>query len=158
MRSKALNMSDWDFYKANINDKISSVYLNLEACSEIDTTKYSKLCWLFIRLKIKRIDGLSHDDEYEALIEYEDNLIAYITKIPQIDFVGRITTDGMRQFYFYATNELDFEFVINEFLDKAPSYQFQLGFKNDPEWNQYKNTLYPGINGLQQIRDRRKNA
>ena len=150
-------MAEWDFYQANIDGKISSVYVNLDAYTETDTSKYSKLCWLFIRLKIERADGLSHDDEFDVLIEYEKCLIDELSCGP-IEFVGRITTDGMRQFYFYAADSFDFEMTIERFLDKQPSYQYQFGSRNNADWSQYRNVLYPGKYGLQQINARRKNA
>jgi hypothetical protein len=150
-------MADRDFYQANIDGKISSIYLNLDAYTEVDASEYSKLCWLFIRLKVEREDELSHDDEYSELTDYEDNLIENLSG-DSIQFVGRITTNGMRQFYFYAVDSFDFELAIEVFLDKESSCQYQFGSRRNPGWSQYKNVLYPGKYGLHQIKERRLNA
>ena len=102
-----LKVADWDFYRAIINDKIASVYLNLEASDELNSN-HTTLFWFFIKLKIERDDGLSHDDEVDELYEYEDNLIDALCD-DNMRFVGRITSSGMRQFYFYGAENIDFE-------------------------------------------------
>jgi len=150
-------MSDWDFYQANVNEKIASIYLDLDAQSDLDAQTYSELCWLFIRLKVDRADGLSHEDEFDALCDYEDRLEEHLEK-EEIEMVGRVTTDGMRQFYFYSSSNFDFENSIKEFVSKLSSYQHQFGTKSDPAWSQYENVLYPGEHGIKQINERRENA
>ncbi len=149
-------MTDWNYYLVNINDHISSVYLNLEAEQDHNINAYPKLCWLFIRLKVVREDGLSHDDEYAALIEYED-LIEKVISNSEINFIARITTNGMRKFYFYCANNYDFDTCVNQIVDLNPDYQYQHGSKNDPTWSQYKNILYPSKRDLKKIYDRAEN-
>ena len=143
-------MADRDFYQANIDGKISSIYLNLDAYTEVNASEYSRLCWLFIRLKVEREDGLSHDDEYSELTDYEDNLIEHLSG-DSIQFAGRITTNGIRQFYFYAVDSFDYELAIEVFPGKESSYQYRFGSKRNPGWSQYKNVLYPGKYGTDRV-------
>jgi hypothetical protein len=150
-------MADWDYYQANINDKIASIYLNLDARSDIDMQRHSELCWLFIKLKLARDDGLSHEDEFEALCDYEDNLDEHL-EAEKIELVGRVTTDGMRQFYFYSVPGFNFEQSIEVFLSKYQSYQYQYDHKSDPDWGQYSSVLYPKEHGINQINRRREKA
>jgi hypothetical protein len=150
-------MADWDFYKANINEKIASVFLNLEAESDLNITSYPKLCWVFIRLNIERKDGLSHDNEFEALLKYEELLLVHLKEKP-IELVGCVTTNGMRQFYFYSNKDFEFEKYAEIFASEQTTHQYQLGEKLDPNWEQYKSVLYPGEFGIEQINERRKNA
>ena len=150
-------MADWDFYKANINDKIASIFLNLEAKEDLDVASYPKLCWIIIRLNIERIDGLSHDEEFESLVSYEERLIKHLEGSP-VALVGRVTTNRMRQFYFYANKDFKFEKCAEEFASKQTTHDYQCGEKLDPTWSQYTNVLYPGEFGLEQIYERRKNA
>ena len=149
-------MSNWDFYQSNINDKIASVYLNLDAEEEL-SPRHIRLCWFFIKLKVERDDGLSHDDEIESLFEFEDQLIACLCS-ENLKFVGRVTTAGMRQFYFYGTDDAGFEELCEVFLRSNSSYLYQYNCKDDPERTQYKNVLYPGSLGLKQINERGSNA
>ncbi|QBF81497.1 DUF695 domain-containing protein [Shewanella maritima] len=146
-------MSNWDFYKANINQNIASIYLDLDAKLDLEENNLDTLSWLFIKLKYERDDGLSHDDEFDALCDYEDNIENAIEG-SEIHYVGRITTNGMRQFYFYSADSSLFEKVINDVLDSKSDYLYQIGSKPDPEWNQFKNVLYPGEHGLNQIQSR----
>ncbi|WP_325892993.1 DUF695 domain-containing protein [Grimontia sp. NTOU-MAR1] len=150
-------MADWDFYQANVNEKIASIYLDLDAQSDLDPGTYSMLCWLFIRLKVERADGLSHEDEFDVLCDYEDRLDEHL-KNGKIEMVGRVTTDGMRQFYFYSAPNFDFESSVKKFVSTYSSHQYQFGCIPDPDWSQYENVLYPGEHGLDQINERRENA
>ncbi|WP_445427518.1 DUF695 domain-containing protein [Alishewanella sp. HL-SH05] len=149
-------MANWDFYQANINDKIASIYINLDAEEEL-SPRHVRLFWFFIKLKIERDDGLSHDDEVESLFEFEDQLTAFVCN-ENLQFVGRITTAGMRQFYFYGTEDANYEELCEVFLRNNNSYLYQYNGKDDPERSQYKNVLYPGPLGFEQIKERRNNA
>jgi hypothetical protein len=149
-------VADWDFYQANINDKIASIYLNLEADTEL-SQNHNTLYWFFIKLKVERDDGLSHDDEVDSLFEYEDKLVGEICS-GNLQFVGRVTTAGMRQFYFYGTEDIQYERMCETFLKTNNTYLYQYSSKADPQKSQFKNVLYPGSQGLEQIYECRKNA
>lgn len=149
-------MADWDFYQANINDKVASVYLNLDADEEL-SSKHVWLYWFFIKLKVERDDGLSHDDEVESLFEFEDHLTSSLCS-DNLHFVGRVTTAGMRQFYFYGTEDIEYKELCETFLKGNCTYLYQYDSEVDKERSQYKNVLYPGPLGLEQINERRKNA
>ena len=150
-------MPNWNHYLANINDHISSVYLDLSAKKSTIKEHYPTLCWLFIKLKVEKEDGLSHDDEFDILCEYDDAVEDLIVDSDVI-YVGRITTNGMRQFYFYSQGPKPFEAYIEKVINSAPKYQNQLGQKDDPNWSQYDTVLYPGDSGLEQIAKRRESA
>lgn len=68
-------------------------------------------------------DGLSHDDEFDALCGYEDSIENAIES-SEIYYVGRITTQGMRQFYFYSADSSLFEDKIKRVLELKSEYQF----------------------------------
>ena len=149
-------MADWDFYQAKINDSLASIYLNLDAEKEL-RPENTQLYWFFIKLKIEREDGLSHDDEVESLYEFEDSLISSMCS-EELEYVGRITTAGMRQFYFYGTTNIDYDELCKDFLKDNSSYLYQTNSKEDSEKSHYKNVMYPGKIGLEQIYKRRRNA
>lgn len=149
-------MADWDFYQANINDKIASVYLNLDAESEL-RAELTHLYWFFIKLKVEREDGLSHEDEADSLWDFEDRLVSSICS-EELEFVGRVTTAGMRQFYFYGTENVNYDELCQNFLKDNDSYLHQYNSQEDVERSHYKNVLYPGEKGLEQINKRRENA
>ena len=149
-------MANWDFYQANINDTIASIYLDLNAEEEV-SPRHVRLFWFFINLKVEREDGLSHDDEIERLFEFEDNLINAVCSENQ-QFVGRVTTAGMRQFYFYGSADVHYDELCEAFLRNNNSYVYQYSGKDDPQRTLYKSVLYPGPLGLEQIRERKGSA
>jgi hypothetical protein len=146
-------LPNWNFYQTNINDHISSVYLDLDAKEENEIGRFDTLCWLFIKLKVEREDGLSHDEEFDALCAYEDDINENIDG-SKTKYVGRVTTKGMRQFYFYTSNFELFEIDLGRVVASNTEYLYQTGSKDDPEWSQYDNVIYPGKYGLEQIASR----
>lgn len=147
--------SDWDFYKCNINDRLSSVYLDLALVNKAPIATLPRLNWHWIRLRYADDRGLSTDEEFDALRAYEDELDAAIAGNPNIMFVGRITGAGRREFYFYSSLDADVEACFETVISNHPEYQFQRGSKRDADWRHYLGTLYPGKYGLEQIRERR---
>ncbi len=147
---------DWDFYRCNVDDRLSSIYvdLGLHALAPIPTLP--TLRWLWIKLRYPDDRGLSIDAEFDALRAYEDELCAALNAPRDILFVGRITGAGMRKFYFYSSEQFEFEKRIDSVLDNNREYKYQIGSKRDGDWSQYSNLLYPGIHGLEQIQDRRE--
>ena len=147
---------DWDFYRCNVNDRLSSIYVDLGLRSLTPIQYLPTLRWLWIKLRYPDDRGLSVDDEFDALRAYEDELCAALKAPGEIIFAGRITGAGMRQFYFYSTEQFEFVERIDSVLDNNREYQYQAGSKPDEDWSQYSNVLYPGVHGLEQIRERRE--
>ena len=145
-------MQDWNFYKCNVNDKIASVYLDmcLARSAPIDSLPF--LHWFFVKLLTPSDEGLSTDEEFDSLVELEERLLASCDN--SFQFAGRITTDGMRQFYFYSSDTTSDINRYQPVIDQFDQHPYQFGSKPDKDWSQYKNTLYPGKHGLQQIQDR----
>jgi Family of unknown function (DUF695) len=146
---------DWDFYSCNVNDSLSSIYTNLALVNVAPIEKLPLLNWLWVRLQYPDDRGLSTDQEFNLLCDYEDELISALSGSDDVVFAGRITGSGRREFYFYSSDEFDFESRIDVVLSNNPEYQFQVGSKADQRWDQYLAVLYPGENGLEQIRSRR---
>lgn len=147
--------SDWESYICNVNGSLSSVFVDLKLADRAPYPDQPKLAWLWIRLNHPRDDGLSSDDEFDVLCNYEDDLQALITQDGHCRYVGRITTSGRREFYFYIPPDAHFRTVIDGTLRKYPEYFFSVGEKPDALWSQYFEVLYPGKNGREQIEKRR---
>jgi len=151
--------SDWESFVCNVNDVIASVFVDLSLQHVAPIADYPVFAWLFIRLHQPKGDGpskgLSEDSEFEALCKYEDDVTLAVSQHDDCVYVGRITTSGMRQFYFFIAENTDFKSMIDEVLRKHQDYQFQVGQQPDTSWNQYLNLLLPGENGWDQINRRR---
>jgi hypothetical protein len=150
-----LAASDWQSYICKINDELASVFVDLALSAVAPLPTKPKLAWLWIRLIRPREDGLSSDDEFESLSDFEDDLEATIAKSKSCIYAGRITTKGRREFYFYVDNEFDLKREVSDVLGKHSTYSSQLGEKLDSSWDHYLLTLFPGSNGLDQIARRK---
>ncbi|MFM8188295.1 MAG: DUF695 domain-containing protein [Pirellula sp.] len=97
-------MSDqWDFYFANVNDKLASLFLDVGIRDRVPDPSRPWLLWVWVTFQSPRDDGLSDAGESKALADIEDAITETITSSLDGVFVGRITTDGRREFYSYAT-------------------------------------------------------
>ncbi|MEM7431962.1 MAG: DUF695 domain-containing protein [Pseudomonadota bacterium] len=150
-----MTQTDWDYYQCNVNDQLSSIFVDLSIARQAPLTSLPILHWHWIRLRFPNDQGMSTDQEFDALCHYQDNLEAAISGSDDIRYVGRITGSGRRELYFYASAEADVEGRIANVISKFPEYQFQRGSKEDAEWRQYLDLLYPGEHGLKQIMSRR---
>lgn len=143
--------SNWQSYLCKVNDELASVYVDLGLESSEPLLETSKLIWLWIRLNHPREDGLSSDEELDALCNFEDELEDTISKHKPSHYAGRITTQGRREFYFYVASATEFKEVMDDLLEAHPEYSFQYGEKPDDLWSHYFNTLLPGARGFEQI-------
>jgi uncharacterized protein (TIGR01619 family) len=149
---KELNhVEDWDFYMSNVDGVIGSIYIDLGLIKIAPIADKINLVWVSIGMQNPREDGLSSNDESEQLYTIEDSIVDNITKKHNAIFVGRLTSDGKRQFYFYFDGLGDYEKTITKSMSKYPSYQFDYGSKEDKEWDGYLNFLYPLPNQYQMI-------
>jgi hypothetical protein len=146
--------SDWQSYICKINNELASVFVDLALSAVAPLPTKPKLTWLWIRLNKPREDGLSSDDEFESLCDFEDDLEASITKSTSCMYVGRVTTKGRREFYFYVDNQFDLTREVDDVLEQHSTYDFQVGEKQDASWTHFLLTLLPGINGFNQIAER----
>ena len=145
---------DWQSYLCKVNDELASVYVDLGFAGSAPISETSKLGWLWIRLNHPREDGLSSDEEFDALCDFEDELEGTLRKHKPSYYVGRITTQGRREFYFYVTNAMELKEAVNDLLEIHSEYSFQLGEKEDELWRHYFKTLLPGAGGMEQINKR----
>jgi uncharacterized protein (TIGR01619 family) len=101
-------------------------------------------------------DGLSSQEEFERLCEIGDALDAAVAESPQeVEYVGRCTSAGRRDFYAYADSGLVAESLMSSVMAAFSEYEFETGFQPDPEWQLYRAFLYPAKPSLQLIKNRR---
>ncbi len=148
-------MSDkWDFYFANVNDKISSLFVDLGIRETALDAQKPWLLWVWVYLNNPREDGLSQNPEAATLLEIEDVLTEIVGNATDGVLVGRITTDGHRGFYFYSATFVAFDEAVGKGLEQFPNYRFDSGTQHEPDWNQYLNLLYPSPKDWQRIKNR----
>jgi regulator of RNase E activity RraB len=101
-----------------------------------------------------RDDGLSSDKEAPKLYEIEDALTRSFSELGAV-FVGRITGDSRREFYLYSPSSQNLDTAVNKARQSFSDYVFESGSEHDPDWDQYRDVLYPSEVDLQEIQNRR---
>jgi len=143
----------WDFYFANVNDVIASLFVDLGIRNSVPDAKRPWLLWVWVYFRQPREDGLSSSEEAPILYQIEDALTKAVKEMTEAELVGRITTAGHRGFYFYGPRPDHFEEAVASGLMSFSAYQFDSGKKPDPEWSHYLNVLYPTPEQYERIKN-----
>jgi uncharacterized protein (TIGR01619 family) len=146
---------DWDFYFSNVDDIIGSFYIDLGLVKVAPLDDKPNLVWVSVNMKNPREDGLSSNEEFDTLSDIEDRLREFILNKHKSTYVGRLTTDGRRDFYFYMGDTTLYDKTISESMVAFPTYTFDFGIKEDRQWEQYLNFIYPNPRQFQSIQNRR---
>jgi hypothetical protein len=144
----------WNFYLCRVNDVLASIALDLGLRKQVPDVSKPELLWIWVYFKSPRPDGLSSSSEFDSLIAIEKQITETLEQKFHAILSGRITTDGRREFYYYAGHSDEFEPAVAEALGHFPGYEFDCGTKSDPGWNQYLNVLYPSDEDRQRIENR----
>ena len=143
----------WAAYLCNVNDKLASIFLDLDLRNTAPDAGRPWLLWVWVYFKQPQQDGLSSNEEFATLCEIEDKLNAAMTQSCQAMLAGRITTQGRREFYYYGPKPGEFQSAA-EALRLFDGYEFDHGTQHDPQWHQYLNVLYPSPDDLRRILNR----
>lgn len=145
-------MSDeWDFYFCHVDDKPASLFIDLGIRDDAPLSGLTEMAWLRLYMREPRDDGLSGKTEYERLTEIEDALSEAISDDPKVAYVGRNTSDGCRDFYFYCCNGHTAESCLSSAMVPYSEYEFETGSRSDEEWSTYFEFLYPSDREYQMI-------
>jgi hypothetical protein len=155
-------MSDnWDFYVTTIDESPASVFLDLQISSHLLSDQDIWLLFFWVRFRRPDRNGFPVDEEAMPLYDLESDAVENLQaqSIP-VEYVGRITGLGRREFYFYGpgTAKDGFLAVIQATLQKFPVYEVEFGANEDPECSHYSSVMYPSEMEIQQIRVRRSVA
>jgi hypothetical protein len=142
----------WDSYLCRVNGELASICLDLDQQTD---PSHPSLLWIWIDMLMPRPDGLSSREEADTLGKLEDALTERLTARLDARFVGRITVERRREFYFYTPNAPLDATVISDALHLFPEYCFDWGTEHDPEWSQYHSVLYPAEEDFEKIKNRR---
>jgi uncharacterized protein YaaR (DUF327 family) len=149
-------MSDsWDFYFAKMNDVVASIFVDLGIRDAVPCGDRPWLLWTWVYFQAPRDDGLSSSEEAPILHDIEDALTKKLKETTQAELVGRITTGGRREFYFYGPQPASFEQAVVSAMRPFPTYEVDMGSEEDPDWSHYLNVLYPSPEEHQRIKNLR---
>src|SRR5688572_17352815 len=135
---------DWDFYFCQVESSPASIFVDLGVRNDAPVAGLTEMSWLRLYMRHPRDDGLSSNEEYARLSEIEDALTAATSSLDGgMAYVGRNTTDGRRDYYFYAVDGTQAESSLSAAMVPFSEYEFETGSRSDPEWSVYFDFLYP---------------
>lgn len=148
-------MSDhWDFYFTHVDSKPASMFLDLGIAEEIPDAGRPWMLWVSLQFQERLDNGFSSNDEAEVLGEIEDALAEEVANAVDGVAVGRVTTDGHRDFFYFAPSFAGFEDCVCRVMNAFPEYHWDSGSEEDPEWEIYTNFLYPSPYNWQEMKNR----
>ncbi|MCL2157313.1 MAG: DUF695 domain-containing protein [Methanobrevibacter sp.] len=151
VENKLNHDEDWDFYMSYVDGIIGSFLIDLGLINIVPIEDKPNVVWISINIQNPLENGLLSNEESETFYAIEDNIVDDIANQHNAIFVGRLTSDGKRQLYFYFDDTLGYDKTINHAMLKYPTYEFDFGSKEDVEWDVYLNFLYPLPNQYQMI-------
>ncbi|AZA47061.1 DUF695 domain-containing protein [Chryseobacterium carnipullorum] len=152
--TKKEHEEEWDFYFSNVNDNLGSLFVDLGVREVAPIKDKPNIVWVSIRMNNPREDGLSSQEESGILADIEDALVARIISEHNAVYVGRLTSAGDRDLYFYFGDTILYDKTISEVMVAYPKYEFDYGSKEDKEWDDYFDFLYPTPQQFQSIQNR----
>jgi hypothetical protein len=145
---------NWDFYALRVDGEPASIFVDLGIRSDAPLSSHPHMAYVRLHMSQPRPDGLSSQVEFDTLIEIEKAIEASLCG-DEVGYVGRNTSGGYRDFYFYASTVRDWQRKVDGALSAFKSYKYETGTREDAEWSTYLNFLLPGEVDRQRIENRR---
>ena len=146
---------NWAVYQSLVDSKFSVIAVDLNFQSKAPISIYPNVLWFSVRFNAVKERGMPTQPEVKAIQELEDVFIPMVLRELKSVYVGRLTSNGARDYYFYATQSEFTPKLITWFKEKYPKRQFQHGGKKDSDWSGYLDFLYPKARQLQTIMNER---
>ena len=140
----------WEIYVTYVDDKPAVVLVDMTVAEVAPLVGKPTLVWLWVHLQSPDEEGFPSEDEDMRLNEIEDAVTEAVDST-MAKYVGRITSDGRREFYFYTNVPHEFRTAAAAAMTAAPEYRFDIDDADDAEWNHYRDVLYPSPEDFQQI-------
>ena len=141
---------DWDVYFTHVDGKPASMLLDLGLGPDAPIPGMSVMCYVTLEFRDPDENGMSKRSEYERLLAIEDALVPALTHDTCM-FVGRCTTGGQRDFFFYMDNAKGVEEKVESVMAAFEEYAWDMGLVEEPGWDTYLEFLYPDEQGMDTI-------
>jgi uncharacterized protein (TIGR01619 family) len=147
--------SNWDTYVMEVNKKPVSIIVDLGIAQKAPLKERPFAILVRTRLNNPDSNGLPREEENDVLNQFEDSLVLNLEKKSGAVYAGRFTQRGLREFYFYALDTLDYLQNVSAALKAFSNYQWLCMAKLDKNWTNYFEVLYPPPKEMEKIQNRR---
>jgi len=145
---------NWDSYALRVDDKPASIFADLGIQSDAPIASLLHMAYIRLHMNQPRTDGLSSTEEFDILVKIEKAIEANLCG-DDVAYVGRNTSGGCRDFYFYASTPENWQGKVGRVLSMFEDYKYETGTREDAAWSTYLNFLLPGKADRQRIENRR---
>jgi uncharacterized protein (TIGR01619 family) len=150
------HQSNWDNYVMEVNRRPVSVVvdLGLKTVAPMKERPYV----VIIRTKIlsPESNGQPGKAERARLDEMEEKLEDQLSRYCGALYAGRFTQRGIREFYFYALDSIEYVKAVQTAMAGFTDYQYLCQAKEDKAWENYQQVLYPSEKDMEAILNRRQ--
>lgn len=151
-----MSLQDWDFYFCPVDDHPATVFVDLGLVEYAPEPRRPVCTRVSVNLQISTEEGLPDESESETLNSIEDDLFEELCRLRRARYVGRITSQSRREFFYYSATGDGLEAAALQVIGKHPVYTPVVQQSQDPEWSAYLDLLYPSELDLQSIATRRQ--
>ena len=146
---------DWDFYPCEVDNNPASMSLNLAIARHLPLPESPTLLWIGLQMLEAGDHGRGIEPDVKQLFEAEDRIVPAAKDAGMIH-VGRLRNAGDWQLTFYGRPE--HEAMLDDMATAGiagPARGYRTGAKEDPDWDYYRDFMYPDAERHQWIMDRR---
>lgn len=145
---------NWDFYALRVDDEPASIFVDLGIQSAAPLVALPHMAYVRLFMKRPRPDGLSSSEEFDTLAKIERTLEKALCG-ESAGYVGRNTSGGCRDFYFYVSSAANWGDEVAQALSAFDEYDYETGSREDAKWSVYHDFLLPRPADRQRIENRR---
>jgi uncharacterized protein (TIGR01619 family) len=146
---------DWDNYIISVNEHPVSIVVNLGLKEKAPITERPYLIILRTKYNDRDDNGFPGEGSRPELESMENELEESLTRTNGAIYAGRFTQRGIREFYFYALDTLEYLRPCNAVMKKYTDFPWLAKALYDKNWANYFEVLYPPDTELEKIENRR---
>ncbi len=149
------HQGDWDTYYTQVNKKPVSIIVDLSLGKLAPVRERPYVIIIRTELRYPDTNGLPSSVEVPLLDEMEEQLVENLARNNGAWYTGRFTQRGIREFYFYALDTLQYRNALNKAMTAYKEYKWLAQAKDDKTWTNYLTVLYPSPLDMEKIQNRR---
>ncbi len=148
--------SNWATYISEDEKSSSQITVDLNLINHAPISKLDNIVFVSIKTPNPTDDGIPIDKDEIILYNIENQILDNLNlRGVDFSFAGMLTSDNVRDFYFYGNSIAIIKKTINAIMKKFPEFEFSFGYRMDKDWNVYIDFIYPLPNQLQEINNKR---
>ena len=148
-------IEDWDNYIIAVNNHPVSIVVNLGLKEKAPLKERSFAIILRTKYTDSDDDGFPSPDIAGTMDSIEYDLEAKLKVSHGAIYAGRFTQRGLREFYFYALDTVQYLAACASVMDHYKAFPWLSKAVSDKTWSNYFEVLYPSGNELEKIENRR---